>query len=203
MLEGNKMVRKFLKHVLLNQLPKNKQEACGKDNSFWCADWWTIEVCKCLYLGIEKYNKSRIPKWLQGKTRSRDPSILQAYEYKSKMFSVLTQIKDDADDLLICEVSHGMDILIALQVKKWNNIYCFDQVSGYGPLVEKFFQDNYNIKPIFFYTSTYAFKIDEIPSKGFISISNHSTSLRWEDTFPRFLNNEKTIHLIRDGILEK
>jgi hypothetical protein len=119
------------------------------------------------------------------------------------MYSELIKIKDDADDLLICEVSHGIDILIALQVKKWNNIYCFDQISLYGPLLEKFFQTNYNIKPLFFSTSTYAFKIDQLPSKGFIILSNHSKSMRWEDTYPRFLNNNKTIHLIRDGVLEK
>lgn len=203
MLEGNKMLLKFLKHVLLNQLPKKGQEACGEGNSFWCADWWTIEVCKCLYLGIEKYNKSRIPKWLQDKSHSRDKNIFTVHDFKHKMFSVLTQIKDDADDLLICEVSHGMDILVALQVKKWNNIYCFDQVDLYGPILQKFFQENYNIKPVFFPISTYAFNLNQIQSKGYIVIGNHSTSLKWVETYNKFLNNEKTIHLIRDGILEK
>jgi hypothetical protein len=203
MLQGNKILLKFLKHVLLNQLPKDKQETCGTSKNFWSADFWTIELCKCLYLDNQKYEKSRLPKWLHNKQHQHIQEILIAYEIKNKMFQELIKVKNDSNNLLICEVSHGIDILVSLQIKKWDNIYCYDQVNLYGPILQEFFQENYNLKPIFFSTSSYAFNLNQIQSNDYIVISNQCTSLKWPETYIKFLNNEKTIHLIRDGILEK
>lgn len=202
MLINNKIWIKFLKHVILNQLPKDKQQARGKGDNFWCCDWWTIEMTKYIYLGEKKYLETRKPRWLQKKIYNVLADLQRATQMKEKMFNHLIKLQNDADDLLVCEVAHGIDIIIALQVKKWNQIYCYDQVN-YQPSISKFFNSYYNINPIFFLTSSYGFNYDKIQSNGCIVLVNYGALTKEKETYDKFLNNSKTVHFIEDGILKK
>ena len=50
----NPIIGEFLKYTLINLLSRDEQEARGEGKDFWCADYWTLEVAKCLYIGNEE-----------------------------------------------------------------------------------------------------------------------------------------------------
>jgi hypothetical protein len=108
-----------------NNLPFDKQEAQKSDEGFWCSDWWTTEVCRCLVR--EKDFLTDLPPekaWNNPLWKRED--ILTAVEYKLKMLEVLKENKDFSEELFVCEVGRGIDILLASFVKKWNKIICYD-----------------------------------------------------------------------------
>ena len=114
--------KEFLKYVKENPFEGN-QEQCGTGSNYWNADYWTIEVARCL--SIEEYI---LPERFQGNKFADPNRIKHDADIKLSLLKILDEIKDSTDCLLICEVGRGLDILIANMVKKWK-IYCFDPVS--------------------------------------------------------------------------
>lgn len=152
---------RFIKYVESNPFVGN-QEACGTGENYWNADYWTLEVAKCLmsgdsYSSEEKYNNNR--NYDVNRIR-KDAKIKLSVKEK------LDKVKDEADHLLICEVGRGLDIIIANSVKKWKKIYCYDHVD-YSPYLKIF--DNVE----FFKMSTSSFNPEVIKEKC-IMVINHS-----------------------------
>lgn len=123
--------KEFLKNTKENPFIGN-QEQCGTGNNYWNADYWTIEVTRCLL-----YDDYTLPKKFDGNKFADPNRIKKDAAMKLSMLKILDDIKDSADCLLICEVGRGLDILIANMVKTWKKIYCFDHVN-YGEYLKIF-----------------------------------------------------------------
>ena len=114
----------FLKYLEKNPFIGN-QEQCGTGDNYWNADYWTIEVTRCLLLGNDYF----IPERFKGNKFADPNRIKKDSDIKQSILDILKKIKDDANCLLVCEVGRGLDILIANMVKEWDKIYCYDQVN--------------------------------------------------------------------------
>lgn len=166
-------IQEFLKYITDNPF-LGKQEECGTGKNYWNADMWTLEVAACLFLGKEYKNNNK--------------RIFADAKIKGLLSDILTEIKDDADSLLVCEVGRGLDILVANMVKKWKKIYCYDHVNYKNYLKFE------NIQ--FHHQSTYSFNPDVISEKS-IMIMNHSIYRKLD----KFRTNN-IIHAIVDGELK-
>lgn len=151
----------FLKYLEENPFIGH-QEACGIGDNYWNADYWTMEVTRYLIFGDDYF----LPVYLKN-NQNADPNRTKLdANIKLSIKKILSEIKDSADYLLVCEVGRGLDILIANEIKKWKKIYCYDHVDYKNYLVNIF--DNID----FIQKSTDAF-IPEIDDK-YIVIMNHS-----------------------------
>lgn len=114
--------KEFLKHVKENPFIGN-QEQCGTGNNYWNADYWTMEVARCL-----AYDDYILPTKFHGNKFADPNRIKKDAAIKKTIKTVLNNIKDSADCLLVCEVGRGLDIIVANMVKEWKTIYCYDHV---------------------------------------------------------------------------
>lgn len=108
-----------------NPLPFDKQEAQKDDEGFWCFDWWSSEVCRCLFRE-EKYLSDSFPIEAKNNTLWKVNDILTAVDYKLNMIKILKEYSNFSDELFVCEVGRGIDILLASFIKKWKKIICYD-----------------------------------------------------------------------------
>jgi len=160
----------FNEHVKDNMLPADvPQERRGKNYS---ADDWTIEVCEDLIEDRESLSSS----------------------YKRLMYKVLQEVKDDADTIFIGEVGRGLDILICLMVKEWENIICYDHNDIYKQYLDKYFWYDIDFHPMS--SSLFLSDVNVIKEKC-IMIMNHS-KVRQFDVIEK---NKNIVHLIFDGKL--
>lgn len=190
---NHKEIERFLQYLIRNLLPSYiKQEEQGEGENYWNADFWTIEVAKCLYVGDRAYLEPEYTpsKFLNNKNYNKKEIINHAMIKKS-MFEFLKEVKDDANELLVCEVGRGLDILIANMVKKWDKIYCYDQNKVYGNYLKSDFNN------IEFYPEPTVVFDPEVVDNNTIAIINHS---RLRD-YTKYKNAEKIVHLIADGKL--
>jgi hypothetical protein len=145
-----KQLKRFIEY-LENNPYKGKQESCGKGETYWDSDMWTIAVAKCLYEG-----SSNCPIGKQ---------IKQSAENKRNMFNRIKPLQH-IPSLFVCEVGRGLDILIANMIKEWNTIYCYDHVD-YKEELSQF----PNVQ--FYHTSTHGFNTSVI-QEDVLMIMNHS-----------------------------
>jgi hypothetical protein len=158
------------------------QEQCGRGLNYWNADYWTIEVTRCLLFGNDYVLSNKFEN-----NKNADPNrIKKDSNIKLLMKKNLETVNNDSDFLLICEVGRGLDVLIANNVKKWKKIYCYDHVD-YGSHLSIF--DNVE----FFHEGTNVFNPDKIPN-DLIMIVNHSLYKPYK--------NKNIIHAIIDGELK-
>lgn len=173
--------KEFLKHVKENPFIGN-QEQCGTGNNYWNADYWTIEVARCL--SSDEYI---LPVRFKGNKFADPNRIKKDADIKRAIKTVLESIKDSADCLLVCEVGRGLDILVANTVKEWKTVYCYDHVN-YERYLKRVFN---NIS--FLQKGTGVYMTDLIEDECIV-IMNHSIY-----SYEKFMN---TTHGIINGELK-
>jgi hypothetical protein len=134
------IVKDFIGVVQGLPLEFEKQEKNEIDGRRWCSDWWTIEVLKCLYWTKEPYLLDTLPNRLKNNIAfvGREEIVTQT-ESKLRMMDELEKVKDLSDILYVCEVGRGVDILLALMIKEWSKIICYDINPHYVDLLPKHF----------------------------------------------------------------
>lgn len=133
-------MKDFLKYIMANQIPFTNQESVVREGHAWCADWWTIEMCRCLILGDEEFNK--LPSlFLEHNLLERKDEIIREVGLKRKMVKTLEEHKDFSDNILFCEVGRGIDIVLSNQIKKWKKITCYDNNQFVIEKVQEFFPE--------------------------------------------------------------
>lgn len=133
------ILSKFLLNIIWTLLPKDKQISCGKGKDLWLSDWEIIEVTKCLYIGEEHYLSDPIPRRLEGNSNFNRDNIIECSRFKLAAAQSLEKI-DCAGGLLFPNVKRGLDIVLAISIKDWDFIYCYDPNPLYEPLVLDFFK---------------------------------------------------------------
>ena len=133
-------LRKLYQKIVYSNL-WDKGEACGSGDSFWCLDYWSREVIRFLIDGKEKYFSESPPDYLRGNTFFSPQVIETAYDFKSNMLKNLEKYKYFSDNIMVCECGWGIDIILALSIKDWKKIICYDQNPYIIPEVRKFFDE--------------------------------------------------------------
>ena len=154
---------KFTQFVTAYLVPLHEQETIGKvGKDFFCTDWWTIEVAKCLFNGKETYLQDPPPWRLRENKNFNKDSIIKDAEIRISMFEKLKEIQDSAEQILFCKVGRGIDIILANYMKPWKRILCYDDNPHYGNFFNIYFKDKLNLNIEFTQTDTDGFKFDSI-----------------------------------------
>lgn len=136
------MMKDLLKYVIDNPIDFSMQESVVRDGHAWCADWWTIEILRCLILGDEEFD--RLPSlYLEHNLLEKKCEIIREAGLKRKMMKILEEHKDFSNRILFCEVGRGIDIALANQIKKWEHIICYDNNQFIVEKVIEFFPEVY------------------------------------------------------------
>ena len=147
-LEKDISIGDFLQYTAENLIfPLDKQECTGAGADFWCADWWTIEVAKCLFIGNIRYLNDPIPKRLEGNKNFALQDGIKSADMKRNILTSLIELKDTCSSLFIPQIGRGIDLLLANLVKPWENVYCFDVVN-YEQYLKGFFTNKIHFKPV-------------------------------------------------------
>ncbi len=180
---------KLAQSIIYNPIMWDIQEARGElpPPVIWTADESAIETCKMMMLGKEDYYKDPIPlrMFINNKPIFHKEEIESRVTYKVKMLEILTQIKNSADNLLLCEVGRGMDILIVNYIKNWSSIICYDSNINVIEKTQLYFSGYKNISFLVKNSSFFEFdKIDKptiligneihIHPREILSIQNHN-----------------------------
>jgi len=131
--EEKNSLKHFIQWFIENLLPLDEQECQRDGDHFWCEDWKTIEIVKCLFLGKETYLSDPPPRRLKGNPFFKMDEIVKEADKKLRMLKKLKKTKDSSDILLVKNVRRGTDIMLASFVKRWKIIYCHDP----NPVYEK------------------------------------------------------------------
>ncbi len=192
---------KALRQNILDRLiPRVSQEHIGSEGQWWTADWWSIEVLTCLIEGQKTYLKMESPDYLKGNKTWNRKRIAHYTNMKDNMVSILHCVKDDANELLVCEMGRGIDILLASMVKKWDTIHCYDNNYHDGDEVNLYFKKGLHM-PINFVTdrsSLYKFA-DIYKPTILVANSTRIGKIRAKE----LLANQNIIHIINNGRLIK
>lgn len=125
---GNKyrdICHRFLHDMIGNPVyPVEEQECVGnRFTNFWCLDWWTIEVAKCIFEGSINYLVYKPPKRLIDNPFFSRKDITETVIYKLNMLQELEN--SDFDRVAIIETARGLDTILVNSVKKWEQIYVY------------------------------------------------------------------------------
>ena len=125
----------LMKFVQTNLLPIYEQKHVGElGKDFFCVDWWTIEVCKCLFNGIDMYLEDPPPWRLRDNKNFSKEKIIE--DAKDRI-EIIEMLKNSGKDILfIHRVGRGLEVVLANHIKKWERIICFDKNPKYGPLLD-------------------------------------------------------------------
>jgi len=190
------MLRRLCQDITSHLLPLNKQECIRDGDKWFCCDWWSIEVLKCLFNGIEGYMGDPPPNRLKNNKLWRKEKIVNYTKNKLSMLDALKGIKDSADNILVCEVGRGIDILLPLMIKEWNKIYCYDSNALMGERVIAYFKQRLNKNIEFIQANSGKYSFDKIEEK-MILIAN-TTKIRKEQGL-KIMNNSNIVYAINDG----
>jgi hypothetical protein len=120
-------LKNFTQSVIDRPLPLDEQECVKRDGYVWCADWWTIEVCKYLINGEPGYIGDPPPNRLKNNPIFSKDVIIEHGRCKVAMYELLKEKKDELpNNLFLCEVGRGIDIVLAKMVKDDWRITCYD-----------------------------------------------------------------------------
>jgi len=189
--DETKLLKEFYSHCF------NTPLGAEQKTTSWSLSYWTYEVMEHLILGEEEYMKAPSPPWLETKPTYREHKALRNYGIvKRMMFRKLKEMKDLADNLVVCEVGYGVDIVLSMMVKDWNEIRCYDMNGGLEILINEFFVQKYGLNVKFERSNSNHFRFDEIENPTIVISNNTHISVgEWSD---RIRNNENLIYL-RDG----
>lgn len=134
-------LRIFTQSITMRPVPIDKQEAVRNGKDIWCADWWTIEVLKCLFNGEAVYRVDPPPNRLKNNKIWSMEQIVSNANQKLQMMKLLEENKDFSDTLYVCEVGRGIDILLASFIKPWKKIVCYDTNEYILKEMELYFKD--------------------------------------------------------------
>jgi hypothetical protein len=155
-------LKNFTQFVTFNLLPLYEQKSKGKGKDFWCTDWWTIEVGKYLFNGEETYMGDPPPYRLRDNTNFDKKKIIKDGNVKLATFEALQQVKDSADNLFVCKVGRGLELVLANFVKKWNKVLCYDDNKFYGELLNSYFVNQLRMNIEFTNCSTAKYPFENI-----------------------------------------
>jgi len=173
------------------------EQAQGAGTSTWKCSYWTYEIMENFILGEEEYQKVNKPPWLTYMPTYRDhTSMLNYGRNKRLMFKRLKEIEKLVDNLLVCEIGYGVDLILAMMIKKWGMILSYDQNKYFKEFLYGFFVEKKGLDLTFEVQSSSAYKFDEINEPTLV-ISNN-THIGIGDPSNRIRNNENLIYL-RDG----
>jgi len=124
--------------VFHNQLPLAVQTHITQGKWVWNADYWTMEVCKCLRLGEKEYLKRPPPEWLDGNPLwenrhgiPRKYHIVEVSRFKQGELFALQKVGHLANNLFITQIGWGLSVIVASQIKTWERISGYDQSPKY------------------------------------------------------------------------
>ena len=189
---NRRYVRSFYRHLKSNMVTKEvNQEAAGHGKERWTADLWSVELCKAWVMGLDEYRET-IPLEYRENPGHNGNHALRSCKIKENLLDILMDIKEDANEIVVCEVGRGLDILIANMVKKWKRIICYDQVPQYKDYLNRFFEVE------FYKQATWKFLEDngKYIYEPCIMISHGSRFKEWDS-----LKNKNIVHLIENGEL--
>jgi hypothetical protein len=193
-------LKRFVQYTLDSLIPLHQQEACGSGKDFWCCDWWSIEVIKCLFLGIETYEKDPPPRRLLNNHNFSKEQIEEDCRIKLKLYQYLLDRRDLADVFITGEAGRGIEIALASLVKPWKKILCYDSNALYGPVIVNFFRGRHNLPVEFIPCSTLNYPFETIDSPYILSLS-HSRS--GEDTAKRCQDIPNAVGVVINGEIRK
>lgn len=140
-LEQIRELKIFNQSITMRPIPIDKQEAVRKEKDIWCADWWTIEVLKCLFNTEPVYRLDPPPNRLKNNKIWSMEQIVSNANHKLQMMKIMEENKDFSDTLFICEVGRGIDLLLASFIKPWKKIVCYDNNEYILEEVNLYFKD--------------------------------------------------------------
>lgn len=191
-------LERFMGSLIDRPIPIEQQEYDKEGRFLWCADWWTIEICKYLFNGKELYYVDPLPVRLRNNPLWKKEYTELYAEYKLSMMKLIEEHKDFSNNLLVCEVGRGIDIWIAKKVKaKWNKITCYDNNQLILDEVNIYFKNRLElpVQTICQSTTTYDFTSITEPT---IVLGNH---LKTSDREIDMLKNNKNLLVIINGKL--
>ena len=121
------------------QLPFDKQEHTIDNGMHWTCDMWSMEVLRYLSLG-ESYLTAPYPDYLAWKT-PEFASLMKKYgDRKIATNTRLREASHLSNNIVVCEIGRGIDVLLSTFVKKWDSIICYDTNPYYGKLCVDYFK---------------------------------------------------------------
>lgn len=130
----------FINHLEEHQLPFDQIDHLLRGR--WSSDAWTLETCRCLS-NPGQYKVPLRKKYGMRKPHFNSPpiiSILNWTERKLKLHAELILKADQAENLFVCETGRGIDVLLALLVKPWKTITCYDYKESHKAPLETAFK---------------------------------------------------------------
>ena len=193
-------LKDFLEYTESHPLPLYVQDHYGDIGTrhFWCSDWWTEELIKCLLIGMVKYREMERPKKLQGNNKFVPEHIIETARGKWNTMRTIARTKCTCDNLFVCEVGRGIDIIMASFVKHWAKVICYDYITPHGHLIEEYFGERMGIKIDFTTVKSEEYPFDTI-DEDVILIANN-TKIPWTGG-NSIQNNKRILHIIRNGRL--
>jgi len=187
---------KFTQFMTAYLVPLYDQHYVGEGKNFWCVDWWTIEVAKYLFNGKEIYLNDPPPWRLRNNRNFNKEMIIKDGDIKLSMFEALKEVKDSTDNLLICEVGRGLELVFANHIKKWKTIYCYDYNPLYKDLLNMYFVEKLGMNIVFNNCKTAKFPFEDI-EENVILVASH-VQMR-KDVAEKILMNDCIVKVILNG----
>ena len=192
------ILEEFYDHCAATTL-SNEEGSISTDGKVkWNQSYWTYEVMTGLILGEEGYLEAPLPHWLEFKVKYRtNSSIRRMIEDKKTMFNTL-RCGVFPDNLLVCEVGYGVDVVLAMIAKDWKEIRCYDSNHGFEEGLINFFVKKHKCNLTFEGNISAHYKFDKIEKRTLV-ISN-ATHISVGKPSERIRNNENLIYL-RNGVV--
>jgi hypothetical protein len=132
--------------VQKNGMKPEDQEHVFSGGDVWTADWWTIEMCRCLRWGEDRYRREPLPPYLEKNSIFTadyfgQDHIIGCCRYKLKNLELVREIpRRPGHRLLSCQIGWGLDIIIGIESGHHWLWFCgYDRVN-YGGLLNEFYQ---------------------------------------------------------------
>jgi len=170
----NRALRDLAQGIIWSPLPLDHQECQAEGNFRWCADWWTIEICKFFFLGERVYMDEKPPRRLQYNPLFSKEFVQRTAGMKLDMLSALRSQPTLSGTLVVCEAGRGADILLASFVKKWDRIVAYDNSPYVVAVTLPYFRDKLLLPIEYEHTSTERFKVPEGDYVILANITRHS-----------------------------
>ena len=139
-------IKELSDEIKNNPMDFNSQGYQIENGMRWTCDMWHLEILKCLMLGEAQYLKSEYSDYIPNKV----PQFLEMFKNytrcKIESYNRLQEVKNLSDNLIVCEIGRGIDLLLAIQVKKWNKIVCYDTNQYCGKFIIDYFKKHFNIE---------------------------------------------------------
>lgn len=124
----------FIHHV--EDVRFRHEEVDKIPGSQWNTEVWTLQAAICLRWPLEYYAS------LQSRyeTTVGTSRIQLSVDRKLNTHRILSQVRDLSDNLFVCEVGRGLDVLIALTIKAWGSIRGYDFVDLHAATLTDYFK---------------------------------------------------------------